>query len=488
MRPDPLPAVFESLVEADPAKPLVVAGDRRATLGEIDGLSHAAAITLAARTAPEAGEPVGLQARNGPGFLAALVALRRAGMAPILLDPRIRDAERDRVAEQVGGRFVLRCRAAWPRDGDDFELVAVRPQAEPAVTPAETAVVKLTSGSTGAARGIATSTESLLADERQLFSTMSLRTEDRLLAAIPFSHSYGLSSLVTPALLRGMTLILPDSDDPFAPLQAAVAASATVFPTVPAYLGALSRLAQPPALPPSLRLVLSAGAVLPGETSDRFYRRYGLPVHVFYGSSETGGICYDREGGAAERGTVGAPVDGVSVELADDGRVVVRSKAVATGYLPDDPARLSAGRFVTDDLAGWRAGELALHGRVNELINVHGRKVNPREVEEVIVRLAQVEDALVTAAPASGADEQVRAIVACRPGSLSARRVIAHCRRHLSDYKTPRSVIMVPELPRTGRGKIDRAALDALPEGGLEPTAVETGPARHAPPGERRRG
>src|SRR5205085_4834600 len=166
------------------------------------------------------------------------------------------------------------------------------------------------------------------------------------------------------------------------PFVTAARLGATFYPTVPAYLDALVRTSDPPPRPDCLRLVITAGAPLAAATSARFRETFGLPVHVFYGSSECGGICYDREGGAAERGTVGAPVEGVRVilEPVDDregGRVTVESPAVASGYLPpplepDDRPR--DGRFRAGDLAVWRGGgELALQGRVDDLVNIKGK-------------------------------------------------------------------------------------------------------------------
>jgi long-chain acyl-CoA synthetase len=481
MTRDPLLRAFDRLVAQAPETPLLASPSHRVTAGEVDALARAAARSVdggawdprhpARAAVPPAGEAVGLQAGNGPGFLAGLLALRRGGHPAVLLDRRTPELERRRVAAEVGAHSVLVCRCAWACGADDYHLDAVAPppggdgEASP---PAGTAVVKLSSGSTGAARGIATTMEALIADDAALTATMGIRPEDRLLATIPFSHSYGLSSLVLPALLRGTLLVLPDSDGPFGPLAAAADAAATVFPTVPAYLAALNRLAEPPPLPPSLRLVMTAGAPLPAETSARFRRTYGAQVHVFYGASETGGICYDREGGAAERGTVGEPVPGVDVELAplDPGeagtegaaaRVVVRGPSLALAYLPPEPHRLDGRRYVTDDLGEWRGGELALVGRLNDLINVKGKKVNPREVERVLTSLPAVEEALVTAERGS----RVRAVVACRPGSLTAQEVVAWCRRHLADHKVPRSVLLLEALPRNERGKVDRDALAA---------------------------
>ena len=331
-------------------------------------------------------------------------------------------------------------------------------------------MVKLTSGSTGLPRGIATPPEALLADDAQLTATMGIRPDDRLLATVPLSHSYGLSSLALPALVRGTMLVLPEASSLFDPFVAAQRAEATVFPTVPAYLDALLRLSETPARPPSLRLVLTAGALLAPATARQFRETFGLPVHVFYGASECGGICYDRTGDAGERGTVGTPVEGVQVALepldatsTGEGIVTVASPSVAAGYLPDPDPRLRGGRFVGGDLAAWRDGELVLRARLDDMVNVRGKKVNPREVEEVLGGLAGVEEAVVLGIPVpQRSAEMLRAVIACRPGRLSVEEVHAWCRERLAPHKVPRSVILVPEMPRTPRGKIDRTALLAL--------------------------
>src|SRR5262249_2056599 len=156
---------------------------------------------------------------------------------------------------------------------------------------------------------------------------------------------------------RGSVLVVPDQDGPLAPLEAAHAAAATVLPTAPAYLQALLRLSQPPPWPSSVRLVISASAPLPAETAAQFRARFGPPVRVFYGAGECGGIGFDRAGTAAERGTVGEPVEGVRVRLepagggGPEGLVSVESASVGLGYLPTGDPRLSGGRFLTSDLA-----------------------------------------------------------------------------------------------------------------------------------------
>lgn len=491
---DPILRSFDALVESDPASLLAISGHRRATRGVVSALARAAGTHLARPVAGGACAPgslIGLMAPNGPAFLASLIAIRRAGCTALLLDAAAARGEALRVVESLGAVGLLHAACGWPSDPADWRWIDQRNRSgesgavEPVALTPEIAVVKLSSGSTGEARGIVTPSASLLADETALTATMGLERADRYLCAIPLSHSYGLASLALPALTRGTTLVFPAADNLIDPLLAAQEAEATFFPTVPAYLDALVRMAEPPAWPASLGLVITAGAPLSPLTSERFRATFGLPVHVFYGASECGGIAYDREGGAAERGTVGAPVEGVRIRLEGlnawpglavgsrgeeshgrctaTGVVIVESAAVAAGYLPEPDGRLADGRFRTSDLGAWAGGELALRGRIDDLVNVKGKKVNPREVEAVLARLQGVVEVAVMGVPhpATGS-ETLRAVVACSRGRLTREEIVGWCREHLSGHKVPRSVILIDRLPRTARGKLDRAALRGL--------------------------
>ncbi len=443
----------------------MVSTSRRATLGEIESLSRAVARQIVAPFLPSGGL-VGLAAPNGPAFLAGFLALRRAGLTALLLDPTAPIEDRRRVVSVLGACAVLECLEAWPASPADFRVSRLGVETT-ARSMSDVAAVKLTSGSTGAPRGVAMSADTLLADEAALAVTMGLRDGDRLLAAIPLSHSYGFTTLALSALVRGLTLVLPADRGPLAPLAAADALGATVFPTVPAYLQAVLQMSLPPALPSVVRLVISAGALLPGAVAARFRTTYGRPVHVFYGSSECGGISYDRDGGAAERGTVGTAVEGVRVSIAPlepndpgEGLVVVESAGVGETYLPDADPRLSGGRFETSDVGAWNGGELVLRRRVDRVINMRGRKVDPSEVESILTALPGVDEvAVIGLASPGGRDEVVRAVIACPAGGLQPEDVVAWCRSRLAEHKVPRSVVILDALPRTSRGKVDRSAL-----------------------------
>ena len=484
---------FRQRLRDAPETPVLVSP--RATLGptDIDEAAQRFAATLAAHGIGP-GDRVAIVGR-GAGFLCLWLATLRRQAAPVLVDIATPLDEQRRIAAVLGARAIAGVNAPVDELTDAPWIVEVPVEVLPLEVPATSRsspsdpleppleAIKLTSGSTGAPRGILCSGAALLADEAQLTETMGLAKVARRLTTVPLSHSYGLSSLALPALVRATTLVVPDTrpdrQGPFAPLVAARDFETGFFPTVPAWAAAMGRLAQAPAWPTALRLVISAGAPLSADVARRFRQRFGVPVHVFYGSSETGGITFDTLGDAAERGTVGTPVAGVEIEIdGETARVAVRSPAVATGYTPETDLRLAGGRFLTSDLGRIENGELVLEGRADDWILVRGKNVNPREVESVLRDMPGVDDAAVFALPPStpGGESRVRAVIAshtARPGSagsapsdqgapLGYEAVAAWCRERLADHKIPRSVVVVPELPRNERGKLDRPALARL--------------------------
>ncbi|MGE4189814.1 MAG: class I adenylate-forming enzyme family protein [Thermoanaerobaculia bacterium] len=465
MAADPILQAFEALAARDPEGSAVVSASRLATRSEI--LRQSA--ELASRLREHAHVPgrlIGLVAPNGPGYLVGLLALRRLGLVAVLCDL----ASSPHALEEVLARFdvagCLSLAESWPRGADAWTFVTRLAPVSRHLPPG-VAVVKLTSGSTGTPRGVVVSARALLADEAQLAASMGLTGDDRHLGVIPFSHSYGFSSLVLPALVRGATIVVPDGPaaggvaSPMSPLETARDLEATFFPTAPAWLSGWTRLRSPPGVPPTLRRIISAGAPLRPDVARAVRERFGVRVHVFYGASECGGIAYDREGGAAERGTVGTPVEGVRIETdPESGRLRVRSAAVAEGYLPATGSEIGDGAFLTSDLGGHDGEEIRLLGRADGLVIVKGKNVQPGEVENVLRELAGVDEVCVLGVDGpEGPRTLLRAVIATRDDSLTYERVLEHCRGRLAEVKVPRNVVFVAELPRDGRGKLDRRAL-----------------------------
>lgn len=442
--PNPLAAAFDALLAADRSAPVAWTAGH---LLDRAGLDVAARAVAAAVAMPHGGR-VAVSVRDPASFLAVVLAAWRADCAVVLLDaadpqaPRIDHAQRFGAALAVVDRVVPGGVAA-----------VVVGQGAPA---GGLAAIKLTSGSTDLPRGIGVSAAALLADAEQLETTMGIGDGDRVFAAVPMSFSYGVGNLLVPALARGRVLVLPDASHPLGFLRAMREGAPTVLPAVPALLRALLQHSRE--APPSLRLVLSAGAVLPPEVARGFRERFGLPVHCFYGSTESGGICYDRRGDAAERGAVGAPVAGVDVALDADGRVVVRSAAV--GEPLDGGDNPCGGVFRAPDLGAFADGELRLLGRAGEAFDVGGHKVHPREVEQALAEVDGVVEAVVVPWRDRDGRATVAALVAAHGVDAAALR--RHCASRLPPAKVPRCLCVVAEMPRSERGKVQRAAVEAL--------------------------
>ena len=332
------------------------------------------------------------------------------------------------------------------RDAAAPEVAAVRAAFKPPF-PEGTRLIKVTSGSTGKPKGIFTSEANLIADCENICTTMGITPDDVNLGAIPFSHSYGFSNLVMPLILQGTAVVATNAYLPQSLVDLANEHRCTVAPLIPMVFDHLATAAHGQF--ETVRTFISAGAPLSASTSRRFRERFGIDIHSFYGCSETGGITYDRAGGAAERGTVGSAMEGVELSI-DHGRLMVRSESAV------------GGSFVTDDLVAMNdEGELVLTGRASDLINTAGKKVNPREVEAVILQIDGVREAKVYGEAAGARGEVVAAAVVATP-DVTREKVREFCRARLSLHKVPRIVKLIDAMPVDERGKIKRAALAAM--------------------------
>jgi acyl-CoA synthetase (AMP-forming)/AMP-acid ligase II len=399
------------------------------------------------------GDVVAIQLPNSADFIAAFGAILKQKLVAILID---RDATETEVA-RILGHFSAR--GLVYRSGNDVQI-SVR-HAERARIPEEARLIKLTSGSTGMPKGIVASESNLLADCLNICATMDIRANDINLGAIPMSHSYGFSNLVTPLFVQGTPIVISNDYLPQSVMNLCNRFSCTVAPLIPMVFDHL--IAAAAGEFSSVRTFLSAGAPLPANVSRKFRERFGKQVHTFYGCSECGGITYDRSGASVERGTVGCAMDNVQLTSAR-GRLMVRGENVSLGYLHDAVSfePFKEGRFVADDLIELRdGGEVAIVGRASDLINTAGKKVNPREVEQVVLQIDGVRQAKVYGEPAGARGEVVAAAVVASP-DVTREQIRAWCREHLSPHKVPRIIKLIESIPIDERGKVRRAALAEL--------------------------
>jgi len=427
---------FLSLTDSAPASAALIDGGsgRVTTRRELLDRANELAARLQDAGLVE-GDVLAVQLPNSVDFVAAVLA---AAQLRLIVVPIDRDAARTEVAAILEH---LSIRGLLDRTG-----LTTRTASKPAVPP-DTRLIKLTSGSTGTPQGIPTTEANLIADCENICRTMGIAPDDLNLGAVPFSHSYGFSNLVTPILLQGTAVVVTNDYLPQSLVDLANRYRCTVAPLIPMVFEHLATAAH--GAFESVRTFISAGAPLRPSTSRKFGERFGIEIHSLYGCSETGGITYDRRGRAAERGTVGTALEGVELSV-ENGRLTVRGPAVAGGI------------FLTDDLVELRDdGELALTGRASDLINTAGKKVNPREVEAVILLIEGVREAKVYGEPAGARGEVVAAAIVATP-NVTREEVRAFCRARLSLHKVPRIVKLIDEMPVDERGKIKRAALATL--------------------------
>ena len=315
---------------------------------------------------------------NGGEWFSVFLGLLSAGAVPVPIDPS------EPLDSLLAASASLGVTHYW-RAG---RLSRVQGAQRAAAGRGRLCLVKLTSGSSGLAKGLTATHEQMVADGRQICSTMGIGPKDSNLATIPLGYSYGLGNLVMPLLLQGTRVICASSPLPHALAADAERHKPTVFPTVPPILKALAASDLAAGSLDSLRTVISAGSPLPPEVARDFQAKFGVPVHGFYGTSETGGIAYDRSGEATLAGrSVGTPLEGVRLEAGKGGGFYVSSAAV-----------LGKGRFAPADRAAineW--GELVLLGRTDRAVKIAGRRVDLAEIERAMRSLPGVRDAFVHA-------------------------------------------------------------------------------------------
>lgn len=406
----------------------------------------------------EAGSVVGIQLGNHRAWAAVLLACLRQRLVALPLEQTMSNYERE-AALGV-------CRAAAlvtsDRADEDGIAIAARDRSDIEWGERQPSLMKLTSGTTAAPRAIRFRSDQLVADCVQICETMGITDADVNFGVIPVSHSYGLSNLITPLLVRGVPLVLSRDRMPRAVLDDLARTQATVFPGMPVFYQAFCEMPDVPKLP-ALRLCISAGAPLPLGIAQKFRDRFGLAIHSFYGSSECGGICYDRDTALAQQGYVGEAMSGVQLELLDRNaqatRIRVHTSAAGDGYFPEpDPEKLGHGWFAPDDLLSASGGGFRIVGRTSDLINVAGKKVNPAEVEATLLGFGGLREAAVFGLKSTLRNEEVAACVVAESGVREAD-VLEFCRQRLSGWQVPKRIFFLAEMPVSERGKISRRAL-----------------------------
>jgi malonyl-CoA/methylmalonyl-CoA synthetase len=346
--------------------------------------------------------------------------------------------------------------ATVPRGGDDI------------------AAILYSSGTTGRPKGAMMSHVNLGSNATTLHKLWGWRPDDVLLHALPIFHTHGLFVAINCVLLNGTAMIFCPKFDAEQVID--LFGRATLFMGVPTFY---TRLLTSPNLNTAacghMRLFISGSAPLLVETFDGFKDRTGFTILERYGMTEGGMFTSNPLVGERRAGTVGPALPDVQMRVTDEGgRVLpagevgvleVKGPNIFKGYwnMPEKTkAEFTAdGFFKTGDVGVIdAAGYISIVGRAKDLIISGGYNVYPKEVEDVIDRMDGVVESAVIGMPHPDFGEAGLAVVVAAPGAgVSVDAVIRDLKGRLANYKVPKQVVIVAELPRNAMGKVQKNVL-----------------------------
>ena len=344
-------------------------------------------------------------------------------------------------------------------------------------TPDDLAALLYTSGTTGRSKGAMLTHRNLASNALALRETWGFTGADVLLHVLPIYHTHGLFVAINTVLLAGARMIFLPRFDPDAVIPALAQAhrddgrADLLHP--PARARRLHR-ARPPA---AIRVFISGSAPLLEETFAAFEARTGHRILERYGMTETGMNTSNPLHGERRPGTVGLPLPGVEVRVADDdgrplaagevGILEVRGPNVFKGYwrMPEKTAEefRDDGFFITGDVGViGEDGYVSIVGRAKDLVISGGLNVYPKEIESLIDRLPGVVESAVIGLPHPDFGEAVAAVVVRQPSAaITEVDIIAAARAELAGFKVPKTVFFVEALPRNSMGKVQKNVLRA---------------------------
>jgi len=348
--------------------------------------------------------------------------------------------------------------------------------AQPA--PDDIALVLHTSGTTSRPKIVPLSHRNLAASARNIAGTLALTPRDRCLVVMPLFHIHGLVGALLSSLSAGASVHCPPGFNAlkfFGWLDQVEATWYTAVPTMhQAILSRADRNADVLARR-RLRFIRSSSASLPPQVMKQLEDTFGCPVIESYGMTEASHQMASNPLPPRPRkpGTVGIAagpevaimdLDGRLLPRGETGEIVIRGENVTAGYANNPKANEDAfanGWFRTGDQGVLDAeGYLSLTGRLKEIINRGGEKIAPREVDDVLMDHPAVAQVVTFAMPHDKLGEEVAAAIVLREGKAATEKELrAFAAERLADFKVPRKIVFLPEIPKGATGKLQRIGL-----------------------------
>ncbi len=483
-------------------------GVKRLTWGEFDATINRLAHALIARGVGGGGR-VALMLPNGSEYLIAQQALARIGATAVQIGYRSKPAEiayilqnAEPKATLVHAEFVPAMREARAQtknggpmivvgadklteaDATDWDhaLSAASPEVPPRTRGGDGGgVIVYTSGTTGKPKGANRSWKKTgFESVADMIVQTGMRTDDRHLVVCPLYHS-AAPAFVTIMLSLGATVVLMNHFEPEGALdiiQREKITSTLMVPTMIIRITNLPEEALAKYDTSSLRWVMSAAAPLSTDAARRFMEHFGPVLWNFYGATETGLVTLAGPHDHVNRpGTIGRALRGNQIRLLDDtghevpagevGELYACNSTLISGYHKNEEATASSlrdGFFSVGDMGRLDAeGYYYLESRKHDMVISGGVNIYPREIEDHLNTHPAILEAAVVGVPDPEWGETLKAFIVMRRGEqITESEVIDYCRKTLADFKRPRKVTFLEELPRNPTGKILKRELRDL--------------------------
>jgi len=361
-------------------------------------------------------------------------------------------------------RFAIFDDAATATHGHSEDLPAVD------LTTDDDAIIIYTSGTTGKPKGCLLTHGNLIANARQISEWMGFGPDDRLLTVMPLFHMNAVSVTTMTALYAGGSTVVSPKFSASRFWNIIDRYKVTSFGSVATMLSMLLAKSQPPTLAhDSLRFAMCGSAPVPAEVLRRFEETFGCLVIEGYGLSEsTCRSTFNPPNENRRPGSCGKPIgNDMAVFNENDeplpdgelGEIVLRGPNICKGYFknPEETAKAFAkGWFHTGDI-GYRDadGFYYIADRKSDMIIRGGENIYPREIDDLLYTHPAVAAAAVIGVPDALYGEEVTAFIVLKNGHKpTAEEIIGFCRKHLADYKCPKTVHFVDEIPEGPTGKL----------------------------------